>query len=98
MSRLIDADALIKKLQEKSVADGVNTISTTYTYKELVYIICNQPTAYDLDKAAAELEIHRQVDFNYHIRKDYRDIVNDIYGKTIEIVRKGGIDGVKRGN
>lgn len=36
--------------------DEVNIISTTYTYKELVYIICNLPTAFDVEKVVSELE------------------------------------------
>lgn len=59
MSDLISRSALINKLKEKSIVDEVNIISTTYTYKELVYIICNLPTAYDVEKVVAELEEER---------------------------------------
>ena len=41
MDDLISRSTLIKKLKEKSTVDGVNIISTTYTYKELVHLICN---------------------------------------------------------
>ena len=56
------------------------------------FINC-QPTAYDVDKVVEEIEIDRQVDFNYHIRTDYRSLINDIYDKTVQKVRKGGVNG-----
>lgn len=46
MDRVIREDALIKKLQEKSIVNEVNIISTTYTYKELVNIVRNLSTAH----------------------------------------------------
>lgn len=50
MDRLLYEGALIKKLQEKSVVDGVNIISTTYTFKELAYIIHNLAIAHSNNK------------------------------------------------
>lgn len=39
MSDLISKKLLIKELEKKSVKDSVNNLSTTYTMKELAYII-----------------------------------------------------------
>ena len=39
MSDLISKKLLMKELEKKSVKDSVNNLSTTYTMKELAYII-----------------------------------------------------------
>lgn len=56
MSDLISRSALIKKLESMSSDNDVRNNSHQFTYKELVYIICNQPTAYDVDKVVEELK------------------------------------------
>lgn len=102
MSDFISRSALIKKLREKSVKDEVNTLSTTYTYKELAYIICNMPTAYDVEKVVAELE-QKRIEYESYsenapddISKTYRKGVmrGYEYSKYIvkDIVRKGEVE------
>lgn len=98
MDDLISRSALIEKLKEKSIVDGVNILSTTYTYKELAYIICNMPTAYDEEKVVAELEKMRNEDSQGCKRvqgwkcHSYSDCGLCIMDRTIDIVRKGGVE------
>lgn len=76
MSDLISRSALIKKLESMSSDNDVRNNSHQFTYKELAYIICNQPTAYDVEKVVAELE----------------EKIPIYTGKAIVIVRKGGVE------
>ena len=98
MDDLISRSALIKKLREKSVKDEVNTLSTTYTYKELVNIICNLPTSFDIKKVVAELEKMRNEDSQGCKRvqgwkcHSYSDCGLCIMDRTIDIVKRGGVE------
>lgn len=83
MGRLIDADALIEEIR-----NGDKVASFNY----FLSLVQAQPTAYSVENVVEEIEIDRQVDFNYHIRTDYRFLINDIYDKTVQKVRKGGIN------
>lgn len=58
MSDLISRRALLKKLESMTNdnSEYIRNNSHQFTYKELAYIICNQPTAYDIEKVVAELE------------------------------------------
>lgn len=82
--RLIDADSFKRFLQALCKAGA--------PYEEVIQLLDKEPTAYDVKKVVEEIEIDRQVDFNYHIRTDYRFLINDIYDKTVQKVRKGGIN------
>lgn len=99
MSDLINRSALIKKLREKSVKDEVNTLSTTYTYKELAYIICNMPTAYDVDKVVAELEQTKKTALDkvkpvvpIILKSDLQECIDMCFDESIALVRKGGME------
>ena len=92
MSDLINRSALIKKLQEKSVKDEVNTLSTTYTYKELAYIICNMPTAYDVEKVVAELPTY---EFGVSLLNTEKYVKLSDLKKKIDAIRKGGVEWVQ---
>lgn len=89
MSDLISRSALIKKLREKSVKDEVNTLSTTYTYKELAYIICNMPTAYDVEKVVAELPTY---EFGVSLLNTEKYVKLSDLKKKIDAIRKGGVE------
>lgn len=58
MSDLISRSALLKKLESMTNdnEEHVRNNSHQFTYKELAYIICNQPTVYDVEKVVAEFE------------------------------------------
>ena len=97
MGRLIDADALIKKLKEKSIVDEVNIISTTYTYKELVYIICNLPTAFDVEKVVAEIKSQFGCKDCEYVDEFQHPACNEcaeleVIDDICRIVRKGGVE------
>lgn len=88
--RLIDADALVKKIWEKHKETeklfDVCVDELKDIYCGVVAVIDEQPTAYDVDKVVAELEAledtnTREVYLTHHIDCD----------KAVEIVRKGGV-------
>lgn len=76
--RLIDADALIEELREK--------VAHFNYFKGLVQA---QPTAYDVEKVAAELEKAESVkNFGSVNSKNLLIPLND----AVAIVRKGGVE------
>lgn len=86
MSRLIDADKLIERIEE---------ITTTDMMKVLVEDWVNsQPTAFDVDKVVKQLE--RKSKIHNIVGESKNDIVNiyasACYDEAIEIVKAGGID------
>ena len=102
MSDLISRSALIKKIESMSSDNDVRNNSHQFTYKELVYIICNQPTAYDVEKVVEQLEQqaeqYRQRGFEVEARMEIgSNMADKYYGKqcsylhAIEIV-KGGVE------
>lgn len=95
MSRLIDADALIKELHEALNGSGYDT-----DYKEMGIddFILNQPTAFDVDKVVEvleELKHNYEENCNSRIRKGLcakaEDCGSCAFMQSIEIVRKGGV-------
>lgn len=98
MSDLISRSALIKKLESMSSDNDVRNNSHQFTYKELAYIICNQPTAYDIEKVVAELEEERMKLFLTiaNTGSEKLDIAyvyaSELINKAINIVRKGGAE------
>lgn len=84
MGRLIDADALIKKMNEFCG-------NQRYLIPEQVWeIVETQPTAYDPEKVVAELEkLKSNEGFGGTLQKMYADGKIE---KAIEIVRKGGVE------
>lgn len=98
MGRLIDADKFRRYAHEQ--LEG----NKTYTIDEILEMIDEQPTAYDVEKVVAELE------YELELTREAQTIEcrnNDGYGtplqakfsgeigallKAIEIVRKGGVE------
>ena len=87
MGRLIDADALLNKLNELGWIDDT----------QLDEIINEQPTAYDVSKVVAELVEMRNKDSQgcKDVGKkclSYTDCGLCIMDRAIDIVRKGGVE------
>ena len=89
MGRLIDADAF-----ERSVM-----CSDAEDMQDVIYALRDYPTAYDPDKVVEQLEKLKSL---VPVNRVLDDIVNDkpkelgmliAYGKAIEIVKAGGVDG-----
>lgn len=83
MGRLIDADVLIKAIQQHMVK--INSLFEEE--KTVVEIIEEQPTAYSVEKVVAELEEEKEIVKEYE--KYHCSVRLD---KAIDIVRKGGVE------
>lgn len=84
MSRLIDADKMLQRLEAWNTSDNMDKALYNFTFMR----IKEQPTAYDLDKVIKQLEELRDI-----ATKDYG--INGIsvvvaICNAIEIVKKGG--------
>lgn len=104
--RLIDADALIKRLEKSHEYHAKTSREEVLLFRD-IRIINEQPTAYDLDKVAEQLEKlkkaeqDRSDDCDEDGCGDGEQIYDDgrsqgrfeAFGKAIEIVKGGGIDG-----
>lgn len=109
MGRLVDADALlehIKKLEchaeNKKYEQGLNDFLQCY----LPQIIDNQPTAYDVEKVVAELEVEKErhdADRSYWAEHEWKDRViynecdmsdkkSNCFDLSIDIVKRGGVE------
>lgn len=89
MSRLIDADALLKELHIEDGGTPLIAYQTHFLYKK----INEQPTAYNVDAIVAELEeskkdMARNTMLIDYFKMGYRRAINE----AIEIVRKGGVN------
>ncbi len=86
MGRLIDADAI----------NGTFAPSETYTGREVMALLNQQPTAFDVDKVVEQLQQMKTRYFltiantgNETLDKIYEDVGNSI-DKAISIVKGGG--------
>lgn len=91
MGRLIDAGLVLDNLSGR--------LESMKDYDAVKDVINNMPTAYDPDKAVEQLENLKSL---VPVNRVLDDIVNDkpkelgmliAYGKAIEIVKAGGVDG-----
>ena len=99
MSRLIDADKLIKYI-EKSRKENPHIdikIASNHNFEHFHFIklVNEQPTAYDVDKVIEQLEkshFHTESTFDDDgcCNDDSEEVVN--LNEAIEIVRRGGMD------
>ena len=100
MSDLISRSDLLKKLESMTNdnSEYVRNNSHQFTYKELAYIICNQPTAYNVDKVVEELEEHKTQYGKLQFAHNDANMVCVYVGKeqaidcAIDIVRKGSAE------
>lgn len=93
MSRLIDADELIKYIKIWEIGTSISS-----DQKEFIDCINKQPTAFDADKVVEQL---KELKMRYFLTiantgdadKDcaYKNIANTI-DKAIEIVKGGGVE------
>lgn len=96
--RLIDADALVKRLEKSHEYHAKTSREEVLLFRD-IRIINEQPTAYDPDKVVEQLEKLKSL---VPVNRVLDDIVNDkpkelgmliAYEKAIEIVKGGGVDG-----
>jgi len=92
MSRLIDADELIKYIKIWEIGTSISS-----DQKEFIDCVNNQPTAFDLDKVVEQLEKLAD-EANDKILEAgglqlYYDGYEDAMRTAVEIVKGGGADG-----
>lgn len=103
MSRLIDADALIKVLATYKFGAIQNEVEREYIKETVINFVKDAPTAYDPEAVVAKLEEYKDSHLVEHdseryehckgeeINCDGRDCFLCVWDKAIEIVRKGGV-------
>lgn len=92
MSRLIDADELIKAIKnhKTNVESGSGFANEIYAlaHEHIIDVITIQPTAFDTEKVVEQLEVLKE--------KGYAELmmceVNELIDKSINIVKKGGVE------
>ena len=104
MSRLIDADLLeeildvnIQKLQDE--IDDARTEVQKLVYEaqefstmEMIKLIKEQPTAYNVDKVVEQLEDEKMWYETHGVNMDMKKGIIGATCKAIEIIKAGGID------
>ena len=87
MSKLIDVDMLIKKIDRYT---RTNNVEFNIACKYIIEVVKEQPTAFDVEKVVSELEDYKMwkelLIYNLNFRE--RQIIK----KAIDIVKAGGID------
>lgn len=92
MSRLIDADELLAQIRQIDFLKIPN--STKLSACEIMEIVNNQPTVYNVDKVVAEFDSAK----NYYYNDEFDEEGDLIMVKSIrqdvaiDIVRKGGVE------
>ena len=92
--RLIDADKLIEDIYTNAYActnDEINKI----LHKQLetnIYVIDNQPTAFDVDKVVEQLEDEKMWYETHGVNMDMKKGIIGATCKAIEIVKAGGLN------
>lgn len=101
--RLIDADKLIEDIYLNSYActnDEVNEILNKQLETN-IYVINNQPTAFDVDKVVEKLEKLKDIHFvrfDSYMKQGQKELAHkhllkvNAYHKALEKVKAGGID------
>lgn len=93
MSRLIDADALLKELESSKLQPTKDTDGFIEGWCEgfntVVDMIRNQPTAFDTEKVVEQLEGLSNAEADYYYASS-----NDVIDRedAIDIVKKGGVE------
>ena len=98
--RLIDADLLIKLLNEQKEKEtgaytkGRNT--GLNVAKSIINDVTQTPTTYDIGKVVEELEATKEtacglLKIPNFLKKDLQELVNMCFDEAIEIVKQGGI-------
>ena len=89
MSRLIDADELIKYIKIWEIGTSISS-----DQKEFIDCINKQPTAFDLDKVVEQLETKetRAIELKKKYISEYFKGKADTFEFAIEIVKGGGVE------
>lgn len=89
MSRLIDADELIKYVKIWEVGTSISS-----DQKEFIDCVNNQPTVFDMDKVVEQLETRktRTAELQKKYISEYFEGETDAFGFAIEIVKEGGAE------
>ena len=90
MGRLIDADKLLEETRrDRNYARKNGFLDMYYERQVLIDRIKAQPTAYDVDKVAEQLESLSNAEADYYYASS-----NDVIDRddAIEIVKGGGVD------
>ena len=99
MSRLIDANKLIKYIEKSRKENPHNdikiAINHSFEHFHCIKLVNEQPTAYDVDKVVEQLEknhFHTDATFDDdgYCNDDSEEVVN--LNEAIEIIKRGGID------
>ena len=88
--RLIDADALVKRLEKSHEYHAKTSREEVLLFRD-IRIINEQPTAYDPDKIVEQLENERKFWENAYNRNLVKGKARS-YEHAIEIVKGGGVD------
>ena len=93
MSRLIDADELIKYIKIWEIGTSISS-----DQKEFIDCVNNQPTAFDLDKVVEQLE-KEESKATLRLMEDRKTAFEfsskcrlKAYKKAIKIVKDGGVE------
>lgn len=90
--RLIDADAMLERLQEWNTSDDMDKALYRFTLDRII----EQPTAFDVDKVVGQLEAEQQKYAAQALETDDTDevircVINEVAMQTaIDIVKRSG--------
>ena len=89
MSRLIDADELIKYIKIWEIGTSISS-----DQKEFIDCVNNQPTAFDVDKIVEQLKARktRAAALQEENISEYFDGEADAFKFAIKIVKEGGVE------
>ena len=90
--RLIDADKLIEELKENY---DECELQTMLEYFGIYEFIKEQPTAFDVDKVVEQLEEEKMWYETHGVNMDMKKGIIGATCKAINIVKAGGIDGIR---
>lgn len=93
MSRLIDADELIRAIEEHYINLTNDNVPRSIPdfYSEMQKLVYNQPTAFDTERVVEQLEERKGnvfIDGKKMYQEDYFIDIDD----AIDIVKKGGVE------
>lgn len=91
--KLIGADALKEYCMNASKSDDDFRRVSLAT---LASVIDAQPTAYDQDKVVEQLEDYSNEEAHYYKNTPYEKCIEECIGKSIQIVKGGGVNGKKQ--
>ncbi len=89
MSRLIDADELIKYIKIWEIGNSISS-----DQKEFIDCVNEQPTVFDADKVVEQLETRKTkaAALQKKYTSEYFEGETDAFGFAIKIVKEGGVE------